>query len=380
MSMLRQMTVKGLFHLYDYEIGMTSGDGNPIQDIMFLTGPNGMGKSTILRSIASVYKREFGFFSTFPFDRMTFDFDACRVDITQHTTVEEVEEDSDMPGSKTVMIVCDYVTKGKKPINEHGEWGYRDGVKLAIPVSMPNMEMVFNNPKCLYLSDQRLTEGVDDAVVQPHLVINVLREIQALFSEGYAALLDFAPEQEGRKDRVKAVKKVMQLLADCELTLPIDMSAFDDEDAVSDHQLAFCENAIRNCGDRIPRLQGFQQFMESSKFLGKTYRMTMSNGLQFYAENEERSMLGFHQLSLGEQHIISQIYTMFFSPKPYQLVLVDEPELSFHLMWQMQYLGNIKAVQNMRKCAFLIATHSTQVFEGKFELTTDLFAQIRPKE
>ena len=66
---------------------------------------------------------------------------------------------------------------------------------------------------------------------------------------------------------------------------------------------------------------------------------------------------------------------MFFSRLPYQLVLVDEPELSFHLMWQMQYLGNIKAVQNMRKCAFLIATHSTQVFEGKFELTTDLFAQ-----
>jgi predicted ATPase len=116
--------------------------------------------------------------------------------------------------------------------------------------------------------------------------------------------------------------------------------------------------------------------VETSKFLGKRYRITMSNGLQFYAENEEHSMLGFGQLSLGEQHIISQIYTMFFSPVPFQLVLVDEPELSFHLMWQVQYLGNIKAVQNMRKCAFLIATHSTQVFEGKFELTTDRFTQI----
>ena len=56
-------------------------------------------------------------------------------------------------------------------------------------------------------------------------------------------------------------------------------------------------------------------------------------------------------------HIVSLLY---------QLVLVDEPELSYHLMWQMQYLNNIKAVQNMRNCAFLIATHSTQVFEGKF--------------
>ena len=373
--MLRHITIRKLFHLYDYEIAMTSGDGNPIQDIMFLTGPNGMGKSTILRSVASVYKREFVYFSTFPFERMTFDFDDCTVDITQDTTVEEVEEDSDIPGSKTVTVVCDYITKSEQPVYEHGVWSYRDGVKLSVPVSMPNMEMVFNSPKCLYISDKRLTEGADDAVIHPNLVIKLLREIQALFSEGYAAPADKEVSEIGRKERVQKVKEVMQLLSDCEVALPIDMTSFNDEAVVSDHQLVCCENAIRNCGDRIPRLQGFQQFVEASKFLGKSYRITMSNGLQFYAENEERSMLGFSRLSLGEQHIISQIYTMFFSPMPFQLVLVDEPELSFHLMWQMQYLGNIKAVQNMRKCAFLIATHSTQVFEGKFELTTDLFSQ-----
>lgn len=374
--MLRHITIKRLFHLYDYEIAMTNGDGNPIQDIMFLTGPNGLGKSTILRSIASVYKREFGYFSTFPFERMTFDFDACTMDITQQTSMEEVEEDSDMPGSKTVKIVCDYVTKGKQPVSEHGEWGYKDGFKMAIPVSMPNMEMVFNSPKCLYISDCRLMEGSDDAVVHPNLVISVLRDIQALFSEGYVAPAGDTIQKAGREESVKEVKNVMQLLSDCEVLLPIDMTLFNDESAISDYQLLCCENAIRNCGDRIPRLQGFQQFVETSKFLGKRYRITMSNGLQFYAENEERTMLGFNQLSLGEQHIISQIYTMFFSPMPFQLVLVDEPELSFHLMWQMQYLSNIKAVQNMRKCAFLIATHSTQVFEGKFELTTDLYSQL----
>ena len=373
--MLRHITIRKLFHLYDYEIAMTSGDGNPIQDIMFLTGPNGMGKSTILRSVASVYKREFVYFSTFPFERMTLDFDACKVDITQDTTVEEVEEDSDIPGSKTVTVICDYITKSEQPVYEHGVWSYRDGVKLSVPVSMPNMEMVFNSPKCLYISDKRLTEGADDAVIHPNLVIKLLREIQALFSEGYAAPADKEVSEIGRKERVQKVKEVMELLSGCEVALPIDMKAFNDEAVVSNHQLVCCENAISNCGDRIPRLQGFQQFVEASKFLGKSYRITMSNGLQFYAENEERSMLGFSQLSLGEQHIISQIYTMFFSPMPFQLVLVDEPELSFHLMWQMQYLGNIKAVQNIRKCAFLIATHSTQVFEGKFELTTDLFSQ-----
>ena len=66
---------------------------------------------------------------------------------------------------------------------------------------------------------------------------------------------------------------------------------------------------------------------------------------------------------------------MYFSKIPCKLVIVDEPELSAHLMWQAQYLENIKAVQKLRNCSFLIATHSTVVFDGKFDLTTDLFEQ-----
>ena len=183
-----------------------------------------------------------------------------------------------------------------------------------------------------------------------------------------------------KQERLCKVKETMKLLRDCDVVIPVKLEILEDEKNVSDYLLLSCERAIKNCGELLPRLQGFQMFMESSQFLGKTFRITMANGLQFYAQNDEKTMLGFSQLSLGEKHIISQIYTMYFSPIPYQLVLVDEPELSYHLMWQMQYLNNIKAVQNMRNCAFLIATHSTQVFEGKFELTTDLFSQFRNRE
>ena len=218
MSMLRLISIKGLFHLYDYIIPMTSKDGNPIQDIMFLTGPNGMGKSTILKSVASVYKREFGYFSTFPFERMTFEFDSCTLIVKLDIRVEDVEADSDMPGSKTVIIACDYVTKGQQPISEHGEWGYKDGVKMAINVSMPNMEMYFNSHKCLYVSDHRLTEWFDDVVVQSGLIKNILREIQAKFSEGYAASVETPIDN--RQERLRTVKEVMRLLSDCELMLP----------------------------------------------------------------------------------------------------------------------------------------------------------------
>ncbi|SFP03228.1 AAA family ATPase [Prevotella sp. tf2-5] len=379
--MLKHISIKKLFQLYDYEIDLTASEGNPIQNMMFLTGPNGMGKSTILKSVAHVYKGELGAFSTFPFETMTFDFDSCRLMVSQQVDFEVAEVDSDISAEKTVRISCDFLTKGQKPVSEHGEWAYKDGLKLAIPVCMPNMEMYFNSHKCLYISDHRLQENVDDAVVHPEFIINVLRTIQAKLTEGFAmppgAVVGWSGSME---ERINKVKETMKLLSDCDVVIPIDLDVLENENNVSDHLLIGCERAINNCGTLLLRLQGFQMFMESSKFLGKTFRITMANGLQFYAQNEDKTMLGFSQLSLGEKHIISQIYTMFFSPIPYQLVLVDEPELSFHLMWQMQYLNNIKAVQNMRKCAFLIATHSTQVFEGKFELATDLFTQSQQSE
>lgn len=373
--MLNHISIQKLFSQYDYEIGMTAGNGNPIKNIMFLTGPNGMGKSTILRCVASVFKREFIYFMTFPFERMVFEFDQCIVEMNQFTETEEVPEDIDIPSSKTIHLECIYTTKSANSIQEYGHWVYKDGRFGTDTDDMPNMRLYFNGHKCLYLSDQRMKEGIDDAVVQPHLLIEVLRQIQAGITEGYKPGYQTTGINGSKVDRQRDVLSILTLLDSCGISLPLDIQGFINGAEMSDLQVESCENAIRNCDMLITKLKGFYQFVKDSQFIGKDFTISINHGLQFYAQNEDRSMLSFNQLSLGEKHIISQIYTMFFSPIPFQLVLVDEPELSFHLMWQQQYLGNIKVVQKLRNCGFLVATHSTQVFEGKFELSTDLFEQ-----
>ena len=373
--MLNHISIQKLFSQYDYEIGMTAGNGNPIKDIMFLTGPNGMGKSTILRSVASVFKRDLIYFMTFPFERMVFEFDQCIVEMKQFTETEEVPEGIDIPSSKTIHLECIYTTKSESPIQEYGHWVYKNGRFGTEKDDMPNMKLYFNGHKCLYLSDQRMTEGFDDAVVQPHLLIEVLRQIQAGITEGYRTGNQTIGTNRLKVDRQKDILSILTLLDSCGISLPLDIHEFVNGAEMSDLQVESCENAIRYCDGLITKLKGFYQFVKDSSFVGKDFSISINHGLQFYAHNEDRSMLSFNQLSLGEKHVISQIYTMFFSPIPFQLVLVDEPELSFHLMWQQQYLGNIKVVQKLRNCGFLVATHSTQVFEGKFELTTDLFEQ-----
>lgn len=373
--MLKQISIRKLFSLYDYEINLTGKNGNPDKNIMFLTGPNGMGKSTILHSVASLYKREFVFFMTFPFERIHFVFDECEVDIIQFTEEEEVEIDSDIPAKKKTYLKCVFCTMGAETVTESGEWIMVDGNLGTIQGNMPNMEMYFNGEKCLYISDHRLEDEYDDAFVQPEVLKNFIGEIQSTLTAGFSSNQIYVVNNKDKALRQKEILDTFNILQQSEIELPFDITPYIKGEEMSDHLLQSSENAIKSCGNLIPILLSFRQFLDSSKFLGKSYRITKQDGLQFYAENEDRSFLKFNQLSLGEQNIISQIYTMYFSKIPCKLVIVDEPELSAHLMWQAQYLENIKAVQKLRNCSFLIATHSTVVFDGKFDLTTDLFEQ-----
>ena len=93
------------------------------------------------------------------------------------------------------------------------------------------------------------------------------------------------------------------------------------------------------------------------------------------SKNPNRTILSYDMLSSGERHLIMQLMMLLISPQKISLVLIDEPEISFHLMWQMQYLERISKIQDIRKCSFLVATHSTQIFDSHFEFTTDLWRQ-----
>lgn len=379
--MLRHITIKQLFSEYDYEIDMHQEGLYPEKGILFLTGPNGMGKSTILRCVASLYKMKFSYFLTFPFESMAFDFDMCRIELTQTTEQPDIEKESDVMTEGIVRVRCSYTTKGDDPRTSYGEWIMQDRKLGTVVNDLSGLELYFKSERCLYISDNRLENDSDDANVQTHLIKEVLTDIQRKLSENFhAAATGTLANGKSVEERQKAVLDVFEELYDYEIELPIDIEPYLNGDRMSDFHLHCCENAIDSCRDDIERVSTFRKFVEVSKFVNKDFSISTNHGYQFFAKNNEKTMLAFDRLSLGEKHIISQMYTMLFSPIRYSLVLIDEPEQSFHLMWQMQFLGNILRVKKLRNTSFLIATHSSQVFDGKFALTTDLFSQFQKQQ
>lgn len=67
----------------------------------------------------------------------------------------------------------------------------------------------------------------------------------------------------------------------------------------------------------------------------------------------------FDQASSGEHHILSSFISMFATIKSNSIILIDEPEISLHPNWQIQYMNLLQsAFSDYTDCHFIISSHS----------------------
>ncbi|MCP4349258.1 MAG: AAA family ATPase [Desulfobacterales bacterium] len=95
----------------------------------------------------------------------------------------------------------------------------------------------------------------------------------------------------------------------------------------------------------------------------------------FVFENINGKKLKVTELSSGEQHEIVLFYELLFKVPENSLVLIDEPEISFHIVWQKEFLDDMSEIVKIRKFDILIATHSPQIVNGNWDITVELAKQ-----
>lgn len=77
-------------------------------------------------------------------------------------------------------------------------------------------------------------------------------------------------------------------------------------------------------------------------------------------------------LSSGEQHELVMIYDLLFRVPDNSLILIDEPELSLHIVWQEQFLSDLEEMAKLSNFQAILATHSPQIIGDRWDLTTEL--------
>ncbi|RLI52113.1 MAG: hypothetical protein DRP09_18515, partial [Candidatus Thorarchaeota archaeon] len=78
------------------------------------------------------------------------------------------------------------------------------------------------------------------------------------------------------------------------------------------------------------------------------------------------------RLSSGEQHLITWSYELIFESEGYDFVLIDEPELSMHVEWQIDFVDAIEKISSEDDFRFIIATHSPAIVNSRWEITARL--------
>jgi predicted ATP-dependent endonuclease of OLD family len=104
----------------------------------------------------------------------------------------------------------------------------------------------------------------------------------------------------------------------------------------------------------------------------KTMVISQQSGFYFRAKFEKASRILPASLSSGEQHILILFYDLLFNDSENSLILIDEPEISLHVDWQLSFLDDLRRIVSIAPHDILLATHSPQIINNDWDLTVSL--------
>lgn len=124
-------------------------------------------------------------------------------------------------------------------------------------------------------------------------------------------------------------------------------------------------------GDVQLRLSLLVDFL-NQHYSGKEVVIDPTEGLIVTSPNGDGSSFHITDLSSGEQQILVLAFEVLFSAEPGTLILIDEPELSLHVLWQDTLIDDLKEMGDLKNVQFLLATHSPTLLGGRFDLQRSL--------
>jgi len=122
---------------------------------------------------------------------------------------------------------------------------------------------------------------------------------------------------------------------------------------------------VRDMQQKLALFDGLQSKMEllrgrtDERFQFKRLIFNPQEGFIFRSDSGE--IVAANDLSSGEQHEIVMLYEILFLAEDYNLILIDEPEISLHLEWQMEFLEDLSKILREAKVDILMATHSAAI-------------------
>jgi len=386
---IKQISVTDLFGVFNHVIPL-----NIEKRITIIYGKNGVGKTTLLKLINRVFQLE-GFknseifnlrsqgldsstislifpskelgFSNILFDQLTINFD--------NNVYLNINRKENFPDRKEENILSVY--------NLVHEYNPENFIKVRL----------IEHDRLLNLAANNLSKSNHQLLL--HSVANyaqeLARNIQLKLTE-YGTLSQSLDRtfparavQQNRlpkltdaifKDKLNKLEKKRSDLIDYGLldrdeNIDIQISGDIDESTKKILSIYIEDAEIKlSLFDDIARKIDVLKRIINNKFYYKQINISKDTGFTF--TTDDGNSLSPTNLSSGEQHELVLLYELLFKVKPNSLILIDEPELSLHVEWQVQFLKDLQEITQLSNIDVLIATHSPDIIHDRWDLTVEL--------
>jgi len=380
--MLQKIEINNLFNLYSYSIDLVNKDGYPIR---FLTGPNGYGKTTLLDLIYSLLSGNLEKVFSIPFQSLRMYFDDLCVSVLKTETF--LQDDYSDERRLVERVVTTRIERNGQLLQEQ---------KVINPEEMGGALALFlNTLDTFYLTDKRImrlstsyVRQKDFATMADTLQQCASRLPRELFSDSafHWSITDFeASDTPMAEDEYEAFKN--RINPRIERLRRVGVIEGEFKWLVYTKATAYWMKSYMQLMDtELPRVEKsaeklllFAELVDKAGFVNKRLRMDKQCGFQFYTNESNPKPLLFEHLSSGECHLLLQLYALVFEAPEGALVLLDEPELSMHMYWQLHYSKLIAQLAKQRNLQCVVATHSPQILEGVWSHAVDLYRQLHQK-
>ncbi|NJK77295.1 MAG: AAA family ATPase [Microcoleus sp. SU_5_6] len=430
--------VTKLFGIFNHPVSLNAEDR-----ITIIHGPNGFGKTALLRLINGFFNSQYSELLSIPFAEFRIDFDdGSYLRITKQTiattkpTVSNHENDinlafyfcnCDLKSEAAVILAVD--SKNNFINHISNKWqADRQNPSELLPIfllkDMPqsfdvlhlqyvNLEITKTEPKWLselkssidvnFLQTQRLfaLSNVPEASIEakpPSMIPSVniyaqelAKEIQATLAE-YGALsqslertfparilnnkspADITEETLRNKlneieEKRSSLREIGLLERDENPELKIEKHIDNTTKNILSVYVEDVEKKLTIFHEISAKIELFTKIIKQ-RFLYKSMSISKEKG--FTLTVADGKPLSLTDLSFGEQHELVMLYELLFKVKPNSLVLIDEPEISLHIAWQVDFLKDLRSIIELVNFDVLLATHSPDIIDDSWGLTVEL--------
>ncbi|ASF45067.1 AAA family ATPase [Methylovulum psychrotolerans] len=384
---IKSVSVTGLFHQYDHHI-----EFNQEERITILHGINGVGKTTVLRMINSLFTFRFVDFYEIPFlcfivEKLNGDLIRLEKPVQKgHYLMLFINEEKIDSVALYPLIKPDH--KLAALISALRKMDVDNSVASNVCVD-GRLVIRLGHLPIQFIEASRLirTEKQDEGFQQKEVIIHTVKIYATELQQAIKSVMaDYAKKtqeleqtfpfrllkttvhysDEQLKAHFNTLQDTRQKLRAIGL-LPISDAGNLDAasiDSLEAQHRAVMDLYVKDSEEKLevlaPLSQKIQLLLDiiNSKFQGKELRIDEQQGLVVIGKEGE---IDLALLSSGEQHELVMFYDLIFKVEPDTLVMIDEPELSLHISWQHKFIDELKKIVEQAKFDVLIATYSPTI-------------------